>query len=505
MKRKRTIILSLALALILTLGSFAIPALAAWEGEVIDVTLFMVSGRIESPDSEITRDYLRDNLGINLIANLTNESWQQKYAQLIYSGDIPTLSNLPVADFYSYAAEGAYLPLTNLVGNYPGIMNYVPENIWPRLTVEGEIYGLPNMNVAGKYNIIYREDWMKNLNMDVPKTMDEFTELMRAFTEDDPDGNGVNDTYGYGNYNLNMFYGMFGGVPGFYHLNDAGQIEIGSISEGYKGALEYYKMLYDKGYVDPEALTQQGEQFWQKVSQGKVGSWVGWWSEYHAPWQSYDFANTQPDGHLITTYPVTGPDGKSGMVAADPLSSVVGISYLAEENIDHILTFIEWAMSDHGYRTMKYGVIDIFFEMDGDELVWIYSSEPGRVNRNGNESGDMEVYSIFSRMDIYTELLQGDTWVQQASVIGFNQAVSNPLIENAFLGIITEEFQTLMPDITRYVDEMRIRFILGDESFDAWDAYVAEFVRLGGVKVAESLLPIYNEMYGKSATLAIEN
>ena len=381
-------------------------------------------------------------------------------------------------------------------------MSYVPESIWPRLKVDGVLYGLPNMNVAGKYNIIYRKDWLDNLEKEVPTTMDEFTEVMRAFTEDDPDQNGVNDTYGYGNYGMQMFYGMFGGAPGFYHVNGDGKIEIGSVSEGYKNALMYYKELYDKKYVDPEALTQKGEQFWQKMAQGKIGSWVGWWSEYHAPWQSYDFANTQPGGDLITTLPVSGPDGKTGMVAADPLGSVCGISYQVE-NLDPILRFIEWAMGDEGYRTMKYGVEGTYYEMDGDEVAWIYIYDAERKSRSGTTAGDMEVYSMFSRMDVYTELLRGDTIEQMASIRGFTQAVENPLLEDAFLGINTPDFQSLMPDITKYVDEMRINFILGNESFDNWDAYVNEYIRLGGLQVAESMLVEYNRMYGIEATLAI--
>ena len=83
------------------------------------------------------------------------------------------------------------------------------------------------------------------------------------------------------------------------------------------------------------------------------------------------------------------------------------------------------------------------------------------------------------------------------------QAVENPLLEDAFLGINTPDFQSLMPDITKYVDEMRINFILGNESFDNWDAYVNEYIRLGGLQVAESMLVEYNRMYGIEATLAI--
>jgi ABC-type glycerol-3-phosphate transport system substrate-binding protein len=137
---------------------------------------------------------------------------------LVPSGDIPTISYLPPINLYDYAEQGAFADITSSVKNYSDIMSYVPEELWSRVSVGGSVLGVPSLNTAGKYDIIYREDWLNKLGLKIPATIDEFTEVMKAFTEEDPDGNGENDTYGYGNYTLNMFYGAFGGAPGYYHV-----------------------------------------------------------------------------------------------------------------------------------------------------------------------------------------------------------------------------------------------------------------------------------------------
>ena len=49
---------------------------------------------------------------------------------------------------------------------------------------------------------------------------------------------------------------------------------------------------------------------------------------------------------------------------------------------------------------------------------------------------------------------------------------------------------------------MRVKFILGDESFDNWDKYVEEYMRSGGREVAESLMKNYNDTYGTNFVLA---
>ncbi|MDR1541683.1 MAG: extracellular solute-binding protein [Clostridiales bacterium] len=489
-------------------GDATAPVASADSSDVLPVTLFYVSPHKETPDTDVIKEYLLETFGIELIGTFASDNWQQKYSLLISSADVPTLSVMPIANFYEYAREGAYMDLTDLVGNYPGIMEYV-EDLWPRLSVDGAVYGLPNKNVAGKYNVVYRKDWLDKLGLKTPETIDEYVEVLRAFTEDDPDGNGLDDTYGYANASgsspgagMHMFYGMFGGAPGFYHkTNDV--IEIGSISEGYKKSLMFVKDLLDKKYMDPESLTQKSDQFWQKFLRGEFGSYVGWWGDLAFPYLAYNMSETQPEAELVTANPVKGPDGLSGMTEYDPLAVVCGISYKAEE-VDRILKFIEWSMGDEGYRILKYGTKGLYYDTDENgELTHYWMNDPDHKRLDGVVvEGVTEIFSIFQRLDIYRESLMGDTIDKKLSLLAFDQSVVNPLLRNEFLGITTQEFQVKMPDLTKYEDEMRVKFILGDESFDNWDSYAREYIRLGGIEVAESLLVEYNKMYGENAKLA---
>lgn len=71
-------------------------------------------------------------------------------------------------------------------------------NTYSTVTKDGKIYGMavsPHLT-EGEVMII-RQDWLDNLGLEAPTTIDEFEEVIRAFTEDDPDGNGEKDTYGF--------------------------------------------------------------------------------------------------------------------------------------------------------------------------------------------------------------------------------------------------------------------------------------------------------------------
>jgi ABC-type glycerol-3-phosphate transport system substrate-binding protein len=496
---KRILPLILAAALALCLSA---PLAAHSEAQApVKATIFFANARVESDLSDLTKAYLKETFGFDFELITGVDNWQQKYALLVSGGDIPALSVIPAANFYEYAAQGAYIDLTDKVKEYPNIMDYVDETNWPRVSVGGRIYAVPGNNTAGKWNYSIRKDWLDKLGLGIPSTYDEFVEVLRAFTEDDPDGNGVNDTYGYGNSNLNMFYGMFGQTPGYYTVKD-GVIEIGSISEGYKQALIATKELYDKGYIDPEVFTQMGEQFWQKLAQGKIGSWAAWWSELSGAYGSYAFAENNPGGELIGVPAIPGPDGTVGMPAQDPMDNVLAISYKFED-ADRLLTYIDWSTTDYGYRVSRYGPEGKGFTLKPDgSLDYLWIRDPEHKLADGSKiEGDPEVFCYINRIDIYPEMIMGDAVIQQKSYEGYVMARDNPLLHNAFLGLTTEEFQTLMPDVTKYVDEMRLKFLLGDESFDNWDAYVKEYIRLGGLDVAESLLKEYNNQYQADAVI----
>jgi ABC-type glycerol-3-phosphate transport system substrate-binding protein len=474
--------------------------------ESIPVTVFIANARVESDFSNLTKEYVNENFGLDISFISGVDNWQQKYALLVSGGDIPSFSVLPAAQYYEYASQGAYADLTDIRNNYANIMGYVTDDLWPRVTVDGRIYAIPGRNTAGKWVVSYRQDWLDNLGLKVPVTYDEYVEVMRAFTEDDPDGNGANDTYGYssntdayGNIILHMFYGMYGAAPEYYHVV-GDEVEIDAVSEGYKQALITFKDLYDKKYVDPEVFTQKGEQFWQKLVQGKFGSWVGWWSELSGAYSSYGFEESQPGGVLVSGPAVIGPTGMSGMTANDPMDTTVAISYKFEDP-DRVLKYLDWCTTDYGYRVSRYGVEGKGFTLDANgDLDYLYSRDPDRKMADGTTvEGDPEIFCFLNRIDLYPQQLLGDTIAQQKAYEGYVSGRDNPLLLNDFLGLTSEEFQNTMPDIKKYVDEMLVKFVLGDESFDNWDAYVKEYIRLGGLEVAESLLAEYNAFYGASA------
>lgn len=118
--------------------------------------------------------------------------------------------------------------------------------------------------------------------MSEPTTLEEFHDMLYAFTYNDLDGNGVDDTYGidmsWAWMGLWPVYGAFGFVnntnAGQYYVQDDGSVIYTTVTEEYKQALSIIKEWYDEGIIDPEAVTDDRSAVRTKWANGTIGTMV---------------------------------------------------------------------------------------------------------------------------------------------------------------------------------------------------------------------------------------
>lgn len=131
------------------------------------------------------------------------------------------------------------------------IYDKYPETFYP-VTKDGKTYGIACSPALTEGQVmIVRQDWLDNLGLQAPTNLDEFEAVIQAFTENDPDGNGEDDTYGFtysGSdiYNtgwvadpVSLFSANSGKyIPGSWQEDESGNLTYGSINEGNKKTLE---------------------------------------------------------------------------------------------------------------------------------------------------------------------------------------------------------------------------------------------------------------------------
>lgn len=510
---KKILAILLASLLLLSLLPAAVAEIAE---EPVVIKAMWESARPQNAYTDEVHDYILKTLNIDLQLTCVSENFTQQLALAIASGDIPDLILMEYRTYVEYAKEGLFADLTGLVDNYPDLMEYVNtgdqgEVCWNRMKVDGAIYGVPTRSVnTTMLTTAIRQDWLDNLNLQVPTTIDELTEVLRAFTEDDPDQNGLNDTYGlstYGMHNiysmsyLSTIFGAFGATPGQeYLLNDDGTVTTNVISDEYKAAVSYLHDIYAAGYMDPEVFTNSNSQAYEKFATGKMGFWPCWWSNPGSVYVKYGFLDNCPTGKITLMDPIVGPDGKSGLIGTDPIWRVLGITSSCQ-NVEKVLELINWQCTPYGWYTCQCGVEGNYFEMDADGNVTWYWGMDGK-NKNGDDISDMELYKFIENLDLQSRLYKLDeSNYGQYRAAGLESCMNAKVYQNLFNGIITDEYTKLNSELESYMDNNITKFIMGELDLSKdWDNFVSTYLSMGGEQVRTSLLNAYNEANGTTYT-----
>ena len=140
-----------------------------------------------------------------------------------------------------WSSKGLILELGDLIDEYaPNYRELTSESVQAWGLYNGGEYAIVDQRseTAVLNRMMYiRQDWLDNLGLEIPTTFDELLEVIRAFTEDDPDGNGENDTYYANKRRENGFEKPFDGYNPYSALTDGAKATANSLKAGFAGAV----------------------------------------------------------------------------------------------------------------------------------------------------------------------------------------------------------------------------------------------------------------------------
>jgi ABC-type glycerol-3-phosphate transport system substrate-binding protein len=185
-------------------------------------------------------------------------------------------------DYASFARNGLLLPLDDYLatGKWPTLAKLAYGDIYNwRYNVDGKVYGIPMPIQPGDWNNYIRSDWLEKLGLSMPTTPDEMYEVLKAFKEKDPDGNGVNDTLGVyvaqRNGQLQPLYAMFMNIYGSsFDVSADGKLQFLYTSPQYKEALTYVNKLYREGLINQDLFTINDKNYVRYQFSAGVSGWV---------------------------------------------------------------------------------------------------------------------------------------------------------------------------------------------------------------------------------------
>ena len=213
-----------------------------------------------------------------------------------------------------------------------------------------------------------RVDWLKNLGLEMPTTLDELYDVLYAFTYDDPDGNGKDDTVGIvttmtqGNQ-WEVLFGAFGiGYQHNYLLED-GTVTTYMKAEHYLECIEYLRKLYQNGVMDREFATMPAMTAHEALWTGRCGVYgfrsVGTTNNWYPG--RYTFEVPEDPAQVFGYTVIEGPYGDKGAPASYPSLTSGFVVGSTAQNPEAVIRFIDFLYTEEGDELTYLGVENVMY------------------------------------------------------------------------------------------------------------------------------------------------
>jgi putative aldouronate transport system substrate-binding protein len=400
--------------------------------------------------------------------------------------------------YAEYAIQGALVDMGAVIKDYPNLRAISPELI-NIVTIGETFYAIPTASPSGRADsanadnfLLWRTDILKSMGREIPVTLDEFTDLLQAYKDQDPMKNGSANVpllAGIGDLN-NLRISSIGGAFGveLHWIDEGGTLVPYQTQTGFFEFLQYLGELYRRGLMDPEMPTNNAGAVRTKWTTNKalVRS-DGWWD---IPALVATFKQVYPAAAMEFGRPLE----RNGMAGAGVNSKNMIDAYTFiprnTKNWKAAMDFLNKAMDSDVFREMAIGKEGIEYtvnEQGGYDPIF-----PDFFDNRGNAhwylNGARPEYGQYWLCRAKKDADQYKAWMRinndYGKFIHVNPASDVPV--NIFVSIATAT--NLSNSLTR---DFMVNSIVGGITRAQFDAFTADWKAQCG----DALIKAYNDWY----------
>lgn len=467
--------------------------------EIVDITMManLYQAELGRADKAFIED-LRENVGVNLEIEIPPSSgYAEKLQLMLVSGDYPdvVMFQSTNSDAYINAVEGGILlPLNDLLESAPDLVNHTYDASWKALTEEdGTIYGVPRTSVSRADGFYFRKDWLDKLGLSIPAdgelTLDEFTAIITAFAKDDPDGNGVNDTYGLSsavnaNKVMNPVLSAQFGSYGWQESNGVYiNAEFNKDTTVYKEILTYTRNLYLDGILHPNSAVNDAQAGREAFYAGQTGVLPGFAGKFSN--QLISLQEVSPEGELVYGFVKNQEDEVKGAAFGTGMWQYWCIT-TACENPEKVIELMNYTLSDEGYDKLYAGVEGVSYNVVDGERVYVDDINEQKeafvglfLRRAGDANFFITPWSPADQVELTLPLLKKSVDSAVRSLDG--GYVPSVAMEPGYMDYQTAYAEGLM------------KILLGDADVDSYDELLAGWYDNGGEEFVKEMNEFINK------------
>lgn len=389
-----------------------------------------------------------------------------------------------------------------------------------RATIDGKLMALPQVNIAtGPEMLWLRQDWMEELGLEGPKTMEDVENILQQFMEKDPGGNGAGKTIGLvvdtsfvgsfsSLYKLNMIFTHYNAFPQQWMSDDSGNVYYGSVQSEAKQALSKLSEWYSKGFIDQQMAVRTSDDRNALISSNLCGAFFGaWWGGqqgmdayelYNAEWQPY--LVPQDENGTVTLY--TGDPCNKYRVVRN------GFEYpeIAAKTLNIDMSYTRYTDKSNVYSEYQdignpsVGItVPSYINVDYYDAIY-RSYDHIQEAMAGKEPEDIisweKTLAAALQSDYYDVLAAGEKPTRDVYNNYLKRVVSLKLLTDnkakikevnpVYFGQ-TESMKLKWANLLTMENEAYLKILTGEKPIDYFDTFVSEWEKAGGTEITKEV------------------
>jgi putative aldouronate transport system substrate-binding protein len=444
-----------------------------------------------------TCDKIREYTNTNVeFISYPDTMYYEKVPLLLATGDLPSIMVMGKdAAFESAVANNIFWEVGPYIKDYKNLST-INEVALTNVSSNGKVFALPRSRAVGRNGAGYRLDWVENLGLTEPKTLDDLYKMLVAFTKNDPDGNGKNDTFGMAvtNYggpwdNLQVWFG----APNGWGLDAKGELIPAHMTKEYDEALKWFRKIYSEGLVNKDFATYDSAK-WDDMLRGETnvaGFAVDVTDRFTKIHEFFEKGN-MPGKEQI----VGGFENSKGEKKFLPTAGFNGILVFSkskiksEEDLKSSLSFID-KLSDAEMLNLIIGFEDVHWKMNKEKgyIERIDIKDKPELN-NLKNLNQMTTYYV-SKEEVAKQLVEAPLNAIRTLSAQVQTDNEKYVIKNPAAAYTSPTYVSVGTEITKIMNDARTKYIMGEIDDVGLQAAKDQWLKAGGQNVIKE----YNDLY----------
>lgn len=463
-------------------------------------------------------EYMEEKFNVKLnVWYIPDASYDEMINVRIAGGDMPDIMKIKGGSLGTYVEQGVVgeLPFEVLEKYAPDLYAYSKERVpddsvlWMPSMYKGKNYGFPSIKRRTLPSLVmWRKDWLDKFGYnEQPTTIDEFEEVLTKFTYEDPDENGVDDTYGMSDFGFNMVFGAYGVGElssmdwfGTNRVMRDGLPTFACIQPETKEALATLADWYQKGLIDPEFVTSEHTSghwsYSNAFTNGRIGltgrSNAGHWKpDEEGNMDRYDdMLAINPKAEVLFGLPPVGPRGDAGTNTGSLVKCSIVLTTQATNDSAKTAKLLEivnekFKNFDHAVM-LDWGIEGQHYEIDPTTKEYLSILPEGE----NSKTYGLGIFGPLMKSETSVAYLGDLPDYEIDRTAGRDGGYTQPTVPT------TEIYSANAPDLRRMAAEAFITIVSGEKDIDYFDEFVEKYLENGGQASIDAMQQAYKETLG---------